>query len=472
MTELEQLGLEEVARRYRDGSLDPVEVAAACAERQRHYGDAFGAYQTPNPQLPAMARLAGEAFARGLDLGPLQGIPVSVKDLFGVPGLPTYAGSPAPLPAAWEEAGPLVAAVRRQLAPVTGKTHTVEFAYGGLGTNPHWPVPRNPWAVGEPRVPGGSSAGAGVSLVEGSALLALGTDTAGSVRIPASMTGTVGLKPTIGRWPTAGIVPLSTSFDTPGLLARSVADVVWGFRAIEQGLTATTPQIPRLAAADLRIGVPETFFWDDCSPGVAEAVQGGLRELQAAGARLQGLELAGLAEAHDYFRAGGLTTPELYRFLRHELPDWLETLDPNVRKRMQAAVDSPAWEYLQRRERFAALGEAAARQLATVDVLAVPAVAITPPTLAELEPPGAYPRCNLLALRNTSVANLFGLCALTLPVGLDQAGMPVGLMLMAPPRREERLLAAAAAIEAALGTGRERLGRAPGLSLPAHHGGA
>ncbi|MDH3640320.1 MAG: amidase, partial [Gammaproteobacteria bacterium] len=165
----------------------------------------------------------------------LLGVPVSVKDLFGVPGFPTYAGSPARLPAQFEESGPVVQTLQRRGAAITGKTHTVEFAFGGLGFNSHWPVPRNPWDNGAYRVSGGSSAGAGVSLYC-DARLALGTDTAGSVRIPASMTGVVGLKTSYGRWPMSGIVPLCPSLDSTGLLGHTVADVRYAFDVIDRGL--------------------------------------------------------------------------------------------------------------------------------------------------------------------------------------------------------------------------------------------
>jgi len=456
------LTLPELARRFRDQSLSPAALAEHCAERHARYAETFGAYRAWNDELAAEAGLAADAFRRGLDLGPLQGIPVSVKDLYGVPGFRTYAGSPRALPEGWERPGPVIEAVRRQLAAVTGKTHTVEFAYGGLGTNPHWGAPRNPWATDEPRVPGGSSSGAGVSLVEGSALLAFGTDTAGSVRIPASMTGTVGLKTTAGRWPLDGIVPLSTTTDTPGILTRSVVDSAWAFRAIERGL-GRTAAVPEIDVDGLRIGVPEDLFWDDCSPGVAEAVRQALSELEQAGARLAAAEMAGLDEAFGYFRKGGLTTPEFYRFLREELPEWLESLDANVRQRTEAASQAPAWEYLQLRHRLTELGRQAEALFERLDVLAVPTVAITPPTLAELEPEGAYPRINMLALRNTSIASMFGLCALSLPAGLDRAGMPVGLMLMAAPRAEEKLMAIGMAVERCLGAAYQRLGRAPML---------
>ncbi|MBA1148818.1 amidase [Ectothiorhodospiraceae bacterium WFHF3C12] len=462
MKSLERLNLSDLARGFRDQSLSPEAVAEHCGERHERFDETLGAYRAWNAQLAAEAGLAGDAFRSGLDLGPLQGIPVSVKDLYGVPGYRTYAGSPRALPAAWERPGPVLEAVRRQLAPVAGKTHTVEFAYGGLGTNPHWGAPRNPWAAGESRVPGGSSSGAGVSLLEGSALLAFGTDTAGSVRIPASMTGTVGLKTTAGRWSLEGIVPLSTTTDTPGILTRSVADSAWAFRAIERGL-GRDATVPRIDVDGLRVGVPEAFFWEDCSPGVAEAVRQALRELEQAGARLHPADMSGPEEAFGYFRNGGLTTPEFYRFLRQELPEWLETLDANVRQRMEAASEAPAWAYLQLRHRLEELGREAATLFERLDVLAVPAVAVTPPTLSELEPEGAYPSLNMLALRNTSIASMFGLCALSVPAGLDPAGMPVGLMLMAAPHAEERLLAVGAAVERCLGTAAERLGRPPML---------
>lgn len=457
MDALLHVSLETLAREYREGRRSPVAVAEWCVERHRQYGARLNAYKTwDGDGMLRQAVLAAEALKAGRDLGPMQGIPCSVKDLFGVPGLPVFAGSPMRLPASWERPGPVVTRLLRQLAPVSGKTHTVEFAFGGLGTNPHWGTPRNPWAPDAHRVPGGSSAGAGVSLVEGSALLALGTDTAGSVRIPASMTGTVGLKLSHGRWSLDGIVPLCPSFDTPGLLARSVADVRWAFEAIEG---QPLPQRDRVAG--LRIGVPERFFWDDADAGVGETAREALAELERAGAQLVPLDLDGLDEAYDCFRQGGLTPPELYAFLRRDLPAWLETLDANVRQRLETAMDFSAWEYLQRRDRFSAIGRSAAQMLSSVDAMALPTVPLTPPTLKVLTPEGAYPAHNLRALRNTCIANILDLCAVTLPVGLDGARLPVGLSLMAGPGADQRLLAVAQAAENTLGRPVDRLGHAP-----------
>jgi len=189
-------------------------------------GERLHAYSPwPPEQARLVAHAADAAFAAGVIIGSLQGVPVSIKDLFAASGYPCFAGSSRRLPAdPWERDGPLVAALCRQLGVIMGKAHMVEFAFGGTGHNSHWGAPYNPWDAAAHRSVGGSSSGAGVSLLEGSALLACGNDTAGSVRIPASMTGTVGLEVTLGRWSTEGVVPLSSTFDTPRLLARSVSD--------------------------------------------------------------------------------------------------------------------------------------------------------------------------------------------------------------------------------------------------------
>lgn len=176
----------------RSGKANAQDLACAVIENHGSSGHSLNAYKTwDKEKIIRQAMAADSALKAGIDRGLLQGLPVSVKDLFGVKGFPTFAGSPKPLPEQWEREGPVIKARRRQLAVVTGKTHTVEFAFGGLGVNPHWTTPRNSWDREEHRVPGGSSSGAGVSLTIGSALMALGTDTAGSVRIPASMTGNV-----------------------------------------------------------------------------------------------------------------------------------------------------------------------------------------------------------------------------------------------------------------------------------------
>jgi aspartyl-tRNA(Asn)/glutamyl-tRNA(Gln) amidotransferase subunit A len=434
------LPLSEIAVRLADGRLRARELTEAA---QARHDPRLNAYKTWAPEFALrQADAADAAFAAGNCLGRLQGIPVSVKDLYGVAGLPVFAGSPRELPAAWQREGPLVRRLRNQLAVLMGKTHTVEFAFGGLGTNAHWPAPWNPQDRKVHRAPGGSSSGAGVSLGEGTALLALGTDTAGSVRIPASVTGNAGIKTTKGRWSTEGVVPLSPTFDTTGLLARSVADLAFAFQELDGG--AVTP-LQDLSGVTL--GIAERFFWEGTSPGISERVQDALRIAEAAGARTKELALPATAELFEIYHQGGIVSCELYRFLSSELPAWIETLDPRVRRRMEAGKLLPAWEYLQRTERYSALGAGAIKTLRDVDALVSPTVPISPPPVAELADDEVYMRTNMLTLRNTCVASFLGLCSVTLPCGRDAIGMPVGLQLMGRPGSETRLLAIAAGLE-------------------------
>ncbi|MEZ4252505.1 MAG: amidase [Polyangiales bacterium] len=444
------------------------ETTAVALAEHALASDELGAFRTRDADHTlALARAADAAFAAGVDAGPLQGLPVSLKDLYGVPGFPTYAGTARRLGATFESAGPLVRRLLAQLAVVTGKTHTVELAFGGIGTSPHYDAPINPWseagaAAESLRVPGGSSSGAGVSLVEGSSLLAFGTDTAGSVRIPAAWTGTCALKTTgtleRKRWSTEGIVPLSHSLDTAGLLARTVEDLVFAFAALDPHARA----LPTVSLAGLRIGRCERLFFDDLEPGIGEAVDAAIDMLVSLGARVIELDLPALDEVHELFLVGGPVPPELARWIDRELSaDAVEALDPNVAARLAQARSMPAVEYLRRLERLRGLHGETVGQLRDVDVLLAPTVAIAPPTRAAVSTPDGYRAANLLALRNTCVASYLGLCALSLPCGKDTLGLPVGLQVIATPFSEERLLATGRAVERALAA---ELGTPPQLA--------
>ncbi len=456
--------LGELARLLRHGAVTARAVAEGALAASR-----LGAYREQRPRVTlAQADQIDSRLRAGSDPGPLLGIPISVKDLFGVPGLTTCAGSPRRLPPSFEEPGPVVRALLQGGACVTGKTHTVEFAFGGLGTNPHYRTPINPWDAVAPRAPGGSSAGAGVSLCEGSALLALGTDTAGSVRIPAAWTGNVGLKTSRGRWSTKGVVPLSSTLDTVGLLARSVEDLLPGFAVIDaaHGKRPLPGALPDLEAppdlAEIRLARVDGLLLEGCSAGVLEAVEEGMKELTGAGVALCSLRLPQIDAAYQLFLRGGPVAPEAARFLAAKLPRWLPSLDPNVRVRLGDAARLPEEEYRARLAELFELASSVDEALEGVDALVAPTVASTPPLLADIRDPGDYGRENLLCLRNTCVANYLGLCAITLPVGLDAASMPVGLMLMARGGQDARLLRLALALERRLGTGGRRLGTPEG----------
>ena len=465
MTGQLQQSIRSLAAALRDGTTTSVALAEEAIANHARFGTALDAYKCrQDDRFLAEARAADAAFAAGLDFGPLQGIPVSVKDLYGVAGYETFAGSPAALPEKWEQEGPVVGALRAALAPVAGKTHTVEFAFGGVGSNAHWGTPRNPWDAAAHRVPGGSSAGAGVSLCEGSALLALGSDTAGSVRVPASFTGNVGVKTSFGRWSLDGIVPLSSSLDTAGVLARTVPDAVLAFAAIDP-LTdipaeALLAALSELTAGDVHIGVCDHFF-EGCDPGVAEGVQAALDELAAAGAQISKFDLPEAAAADEIFMRGGLAAPEFAAFITGEMAKSKATLDPNVAARFESMEAITAVDYLLRRARLAELAASADDRMADVDVVVGPTVTIPPPTVEAVSDGEGYRTNNMAALRNTRTGNMLALSAVTIPVALDKAGMPVGLQIMAPLDEDERALAVALAFELVLGDRVQRLGAPP-----------
>lgn len=448
-----QFDLATLAAKVRSGQLSFEAIMQVCAERYQTLEAELNAYKTwDGERALETARMADQLLKNGYDLGPLMGLPVSVKDMFAVPGMPTFAGSASELGDKWQAPGPLIQALLSQLGLVTGKTHTVEFALGGIGINAHWGTPKNPWDSEVHRVPGGSSSGAGVSLCQGSALLALGTDTAGSVRIPAAMTGMVGLKTTAGRWPTQQVVPLSSTLDTPGLLARSVSDVAYGYTALQsvlQGEQVTVP--PQVDCRGLRIGVVENFFWDDAAPEVIECVNNALRELERSGAVLVPMQLADCDSLFALFQQGGLSVAELAAYLETHMPDKLAMLDPVVRARIEDGGAVSAREYLQRRELLEQAAVRAAESFQQVDVWLHPTLPITAPTISELEDLDSYRTYNMLALRNPSMANLMGLCALSMPAGLDSQGLPIGLQLTAAAYQETRLLAIAQAVDRVLG---------------------
>src|SRR5262245_22897769 len=308
------LPMAEIALLLREGRLKARALAEEAITNHVRFGKDLMAYSQWAPEhARKCAEAADAAFAAGADAGSMQGIPTSVKDLFAVAGFPTFAGSPRRLPEKFETEGPVVAALRRQLATLMGKTHMVEFAFGGTGHNAHYGAPRNPWDATAHRSPGGSSSGAGVSLAEGSALLALGSDTAASVRLPAAMTGNAGLKFTKDRWSCDGVVPLSHTFDTPGILARSTADAAFGFAALDPQLGDAFSFLRGVPGSvdGLHIGVADTFFWDGCENGIDEVARGAIDRLARAGAVVVATPLPEAREAFAVFSDGGFSAIEL-----------------------------------------------------------------------------------------------------------------------------------------------------------------
>ncbi len=470
----------QIAESVREGAVTARSLAADAIARHnaaRHDGTSLDAYIVFDAEgALAQADAIDASVARGIDPGPLAGITVSVKDLYGVQGLPIRAGTRRELPARWQHEGFLVRALRDLGAVIVGKTHTVELAFGGVGLNPNTGTPVNPWDPAEHRAPGGSSSGAGVSLWEGSALIALGSDTGGSVRIPASATGVVGHRHTTGRWPTTGVVPLSTTLDTVGLLTRTAADSRHVFALVdalagEAMARRAGPHpdhahpSPTRTLTGLRIGVPRAGIWHDVQGDIVAVLERALAELEEAGAELIDFEAPELREAGERYLNGILVQPERFESLERDLPGVSTVLDATVGKRLEAAPTVTAVDYigvLRLRQRLSARLQ---NRMAThrIELLAAPTLPLTPPTLASLAELDAYRAVNQAMLSRTGPASMLDMCAVSLPTGLDDARMPVGLQLIGRSHGDHALLDRAVAVEEVLGTNLERLGTPPRL---------
>ncbi|MHB1192022.1 MAG: amidase [Longimicrobiales bacterium] len=457
--------LPAVAAALRERRISSAALVGEAIRRHEARGGGLHAYKLFDADAArAAAERADTLIAGGGTVPPLCGIPVSVKDLYGVVGMPTWAGTVRQLPPTWSRDAWLVGRMRGQGAVFMGKTHTVELALGATGYNPNWETPCNPWDTAARRIPGGSSSGAGVSLWEGSALVALGSDTGGSIRIPASLTGNVGHRTTRGRWPTEGVVPLSHTLDTVGALTRSVEDAVWFFGAVDPAWgdpEALGRQLAARAAGELRVAVPRCGIWDECQADVAEVLRRALGELEASGWHLAEEDGGILDEAGALYATGGIAGTECAAFLDRDLPGWRALVHPIVGRRIDVAVAKPPHAYPGAVAELARLAALAPGLFRNADVLALPTAIITPPPLEGLDDPERYGAVNAALLQPTSPASILGLCAVTLPVGLDAAGMPVGLQLVAPGGQDEMALAAALAAERALGGIGARLRRAP-----------
>ena len=391
----------------------------------------------------AAADAADARAALGVSLGPLDGAIVSIKDLFDVAGEPTRAGSKILA----EEAEPAAAdaAIVRRLraggAVIVAKTNMTEFAFSGIGANPHFGTPGNPWD--RARVPGGSSAGAPVAVADGMCEISIGTDTGGSVRIPASLCGLVGFKPSRQRVPTDGAFPLSYSLDSVGPIARSVADCAKA-DAVMAG-EHFSPLEP-VSLAGLRFGIAEGLPLDRLDPAVAAAFDAAIKRLDGAGVRISRESLSMFDDMSAVNAKGGISPPEACAIHRDRLNRRAKDIDPNVLARIERGCAVSAADYVDMVRERGRLVRAMDARLAGLDVLLMPTTSIVAPTIAEVADPKVFAARNAALLRNTAAINFFDLCAVSLPLPVAPA-LPVGLMLIARNGQDHRLLHVAAATE-------------------------
>ncbi len=381
--------------------------------------------------------------SRGGAASPFAGIPISIKDLFDVCGEVTTAGSTVlrDCPPAARDAVSVARLRAAGFIPI-GRTNMTEFAFSGLGLNPHYGTPLNPHDRGAARIPGGSSSGAAVSVTDGMAHGALGTDTGGSCRIPAALCGIVGFKPTARRVPLDGAVPLSESLDSIGPLASSVSCCVV-LDAVLSG--ATEFEVAPLPIQGLRLAVPQTVVLDAMDANVAASFERALKTLASAGARISEVTLLELAELPQINRKGGFASAESYAFHQARIATDASAYDRRVLTRIVRGKEQSAADYLELQRLRADFQRRVANIVAPYDALLMPTVPIVAPRLSELQEDDAYTRINMLVLRNPSIINFLDGCAISLPC--HRAGeLPVGLTLAGAHGSDQRLLAMAETI--------------------------
>jgi aspartyl-tRNA(Asn)/glutamyl-tRNA(Gln) amidotransferase subunit A len=439
--------IRELRARLDRGEVSSRELCdAALARIDDPAGEGARAFtQTYHAAARAAADAADLQRRGGYVVSALAGIPVSVKDLFDVAGMQTRAGSVvldgAP-PAAHDAT--IVARLRAAGAVIVGKTNMTEFAYSGLGINPHYGTPRAPFERATGRVPGGSSSGAGVSVADGMALAAIGTDTGGSVRIPAAFCGLTGFKPTAHRVPLAGAYPLSFTLDSIGPLAHTVADCA----TVDAILAAESE--PLLVPADLkrvRFFAPLNHVRGGLDTVVGDAFAAALAALRAAGAIVDEGPLAAFDRLAVIQGKANITAAEAYGLHRALLAADEVRYDPEIAKRLLTGAAIDAGTYIDLMRARAAYIAAVAAETEGYDALLWPTVAIVPPPIAELDDSAEYGRVNQLVLRNTSAVNIMDGCALSVPMPAA-GGAPAGLMVVGRGAEDARVLRIGAAVEA------------------------
>ena len=450
--------ISELGAALRAGALSPVALAEATLERVGALDKRLHAFiGLTRERALAEARAAETLLRGGHDLGPLHGVPYAVKDLYDVAGQPTTAGTRL---LAGGVAARDAAAVRRLASAgmvLVGKTHTVQFAFGGVGINHDHGTPHNPWSP-EPHAPGGSSSGSGVAVGAGVMPVALGTDTGGSVRVPAALCGTVGLKTTVGRVSRAGVYPLSWTLDSVGPLTRSVEDAALVYQALhgvdleDETTVGVGPDDTlrglKSGVKGLRVAFGETVFFDGVDGEVERAVREAGRVLQGLGAQVDGVAVPEVAEAMGEQRRAQVIAAEALAVNGRFVDEHFDALDPVVAHRMKTGRQLSATDYFVVRRQWAALRERVRRTLADVDALLVPATMIPPRPIAEIDASiEAYGDANLRYLRNSSLGNILDLCAVTLPCGFTSRGLPIGLMIYAKAFDEATALRVAWAFE-------------------------
>jgi aspartyl-tRNA(Asn)/glutamyl-tRNA(Gln) amidotransferase subunit A len=432
----------ELSRKIRDRSISPVELTHDCLDRIEKLNPTLNAYITVTAESAlGRARLAEREIYRGTYLGPLHGIPIGLKDIIDTAGVRTTAASELFKERVPTEDAEVVRRLRAGGAIILGKQNMHEFAYGGSCMISYFGEVHNPWNPA--RIAGGSSGGSAASVAAGLGFAAVGTDTAGSIRLPAAYCGIVGLTATYGRVSTNGVIPLSSSYDHIGPLANSVYDAALMLQVMSEEGSADPCVKPSFVSAfdelptNLRVGVPRAFFFDDLDPEIAAAIEKAIDIFRQLDAEIRDVRLEvstdrtlASAEAYAYHKLFVERSPELYQ--------------PATLARIQSGATISAADVLRARRDLDASRDAIRKIFDEVDVLLTPTVPIPPPAIAGLRehPENLRPQ-EIIMLRNTRPFNVWGIPAISLPCGFTKDGLPIGLQLAAAPWHGNVLLQAA-----------------------------
>lgn len=437
--------LDTLRARLADRQTDAAEVVASCVARiEDSAGEGRRVFpHGASPSATAQAE-ASDAMRRFGVAGPLAGIPVSVKDLFDVQGEITRAGSRALSGAPAARDALAIGRLRAAGAILVGRTSMTEFAYSGLGINPHFGTPANPFDRAAGRIPGGSSSGAAVSVTDGMAAAGIGSDTGGSCRIPAALCGVAGFKPTAARIPLQGAVPLSTSYDSVGSMAPSVACCA-ALDSIMAGEAELRPyDVPALAG--LRLAVPSALVMEGLDAHVAAAFERAIARLSAAGAIVKQVAFDSWQRLGALGEHGGLVAMEAWSWHVGLIKAHAGEYDPRVLARIRLGSQNSIAEYLRMKALRSELCLRADNELQPYDAVVCPTVPIVAPRIADLEEESEYTSTNRLLLRNPAIANMLDLCAVSIPCHA-QGDAPVGLMLMGRHMSDRRLLSIGMGVE-------------------------
>jgi len=444
--------ISELGPRLRRKEISPVEITRECLAHIEKLNPSLNAFITVTEESAlAEARAAEDEIVRGIWRGPLHGIPIALKDLIDTAGVRTTSASALHENRVPSEDAEIVRRLRQAGAVLVGKNNLHEFAYGGSSLVSHFGDVHNPWDVN--RITGGSSGGSAASVPSGMCCAAIGTDTAGSIREPASLCGCVGLKPTFGRVPSRGVIPLSASLDHVGPLAATVSDAAIVLQAIAgydpDDITSSDVPVADYVSAvredtkSLRVGVPRAYFFEDLDAEVASAMEHALRGIETL---VRGVREVRVEVPTDRT----LQAAESYAYHAQNVAENAELYQAETLRRIRTGEKVSAADYIRRRSELEQERRTIRKIFSTVDLLVTPTTPIPAPAIAELKAtPDALRPAELKLLRNTRPFNVWGLPAISVPCGFTQSGLPIGLQIAGPHWREDLVLRLAHAYEQA-----------------------